>query len=165
MWEISGFAGDNTDVSPAMEKLQRHISELPALIKKYSSTDFLKPLAPGKWSRQQVLGHLVDSALNNLRRFTEIQFTSQPYTITPYNQDKLVEVNHYQDMQLDELIALWQAVNRQILWVVNKIPAKKLNNPVAPGYADGEMRTLEWVIVDYVAHLEHHLAQLEVGSG
>src|SRR5262249_26546499 len=31
------------------------------------------PLGPGKWSRKQVLGHLIDSASNNHRRFVEAQ--------------------------------------------------------------------------------------------
>jgi hypothetical protein len=32
-----------------------------------------RPLAPGKWSPKQVLGHLIDSAANNHHRFVRAQ--------------------------------------------------------------------------------------------
>lgn len=40
--------------------------------------------APGKWSQKEILGHLIDSGINNLQRFTEIQFSPQPYPIQKY---------------------------------------------------------------------------------
>ena len=108
-----------------------------------------------------MLGHLIDSALNNLRRFTEIQFSPAPYIIVSYNQNELVRVNHYQDLPLDHLLELWESLNQQILYVVKQIPAAKLETPVNPQYDNDEMKSLNWVVCDYVAHMEHHLKQLK----
>ena len=103
---------------------------------------------------------MVDSALNNLKRFTEIQFLPQPYIVNAYNQNELVDVNNYQNMPLDHLLDLWQALNRQIIFVVNGIPFKKLNYAVDPQYEKHELKTLGWIIGDYVAHIEHHFKQI-----
>ena len=109
---------------------------------------------------QEILGHLIDSAVNNLKRFTEIQFLSQPYTVISYRQNELVIVNDYQKLPLQHLLDLWQSLNRQIVFVVNATPADKLNYPVDPQYENKEMKTLGWIICDYVAHMEHHFRQI-----
>jgi hypothetical protein len=33
--------------------------------------------APGKWSKKEILGHLIDSAANNHQRFVRLQLTSR----------------------------------------------------------------------------------------
>ena len=47
----------------------------------------------GKWSKKEILGHLIDSAINNIQRFTEIQNSEKPYVIKTYNSDALVNAN------------------------------------------------------------------------
>lgn len=138
--------------------LARHIAQLPTQLTALPISD-LQVQSPGKWSKLEIVGHLVDSALNNLKRFTEAQFSPLPYPIQPYSQNDLVRVNLYGQMPVSELMALWQALNRQILWVSQAIPADKLTNPVV--FTNGQVQTLAWLITDYVAHLEHHLHQLE----
>jgi len=124
---------------------------------KFSKEELLnKP--PNKWSKQEILGHLVDSAINNLRRFTEIQFLPQPYTVIGYQQDNLVTVNHYQQASIADLFSLWQSLNRQIVYVVNNIPPEKLAYIVITPV--GESKNLQWLITDYVVHMEHHLTQV-----
>jgi ribosome biogenesis SPOUT family RNA methylase Rps3 len=44
-------------------------------------------LNPKKWSKKQILGHLVDSGINNLQRFTEIQFEEKPEIKTRKSQE------------------------------------------------------------------------------
>src|ERR1700761_73585 len=51
-----------------------------------------KPL-PEKWSRKEILGHLVDSAQNNIRRFVVAQYEDDP--VIGYNQDSWVTVAGY----------------------------------------------------------------------
>lgn len=155
-----GYVHAFVDVAAAMQQLETHIEIFPGKLKQISSEDLLKRPAPGKWSRQETLGHLVDSAINNLKRFTEIQFLPQPYTVISYRQNELVMVNDYQNLSLDHLLDLWQALNRQVVLVVKRIPADKLNYPVDPQYESREMKTLGWIICDYVAHMEHHFRQI-----
>lgn len=58
----------------------------------------LKP-ALGKWSKKEILRHLIDSALNNLQRFTEVRFEPKPYLVRNYRQNELVKVNRYNSIE------------------------------------------------------------------
>lgn len=156
----AGYLKTEMNIEDAMQQLDSHLQTIPARLKKISTENLLSKPAPGKWSKQEILGHLIDSAINNLQRFTDIPFAESPYTIPSYRQNELVEINNYQKLPLEHLLTLWQALNRQVINVVNNIPPEKLNLPVDPGYEDGEMRTLTWVICDYVAHMEHHFKQI-----
>lgn len=155
-----GYTQDTVDTSAAMHQLEKYIESFPIKLKQLSSIELLTRPAPGKWSKKEILGHLIDSAINNLKRFTEIQFLPQPYSIISYKQNELVIVNDYQNLALDHLLDLWKALNLQIVFVVKNISEEKLNYPVDPQYESKELKTLRWIICDYVAHMEHHFKQI-----
>jgi hypothetical protein len=142
----------------ALLRLEKHIQEIPERFKQFNAEDLLHKPAPGKWSKQEILGHLIDSAINNLKRFTDSQYFPQPYTVIRYNQDELVIINRYQQMPLVQLLELWSALNKQVLQVASYIPAEKLAYTIIT--PSGDARTLEWLAIDYVEHMEHHLKQI-----
>ncbi len=162
MWQNNGFiAGGRTDVSAAMDQLELLIDYVRKQLESLGTEEVLRQPAPGKWSRQQVLGHLVDSAVNNLKRFTDVQFSVQPYKVISYKQDELVAVNNYQELPLTHLLDLWQSLNRQIIFVVKNIPADKLLYTVHPPYDEEPgSQTLAWLVCDYVVHMQHHIGQM-----
>ncbi len=159
-WQAAGFYNDAVNVGSAMKQLEAVIKEVPALFKGFSEEQLIHKPAPGKWSKKEILGHLIDSAINNLKRFTEVQLLPQPYHVVSYKQNELVDVNRYQELPIDHLLALWSVLNRQIVYVVQNTPGEKFEFPVDPKYDNGEMRTLGWIICDYVGHIQHHLKQV-----
>ena len=124
-----GYCQESTDVGAAMQQLEIHIETFPRKLKQLASEDLLKRPAPGKWSKQEILGHLIDSAINNLKRFTEIQFLPQPYTVISYMQNELVIINDYQNLSLDHLLDLWRALNRQLVFCGKNNSNRKINLP------------------------------------
>src|SRR6188768_1100121 len=104
MWEKVGFLKDSVDINAAMQQLEIYIETFPIKLKQFSSEELLMRPAPGKWSKQEILGHLIDSAINNLKRFTEIQFLPQAYTVISYQQNELVAINDYQNLPLQHLL-------------------------------------------------------------
>lgn len=138
-------------INQNIRRFKDKIHEIPAEELAY------KP-SPDKWSKKEILGHLIDSALNNLKRFLSIMYSYRDYQVRPYDQNYLVKVNHYQDMDLDHLANLWQSLNQQISHIVKDIPIKKLEHEVI--IAPGEKRTCQWLIEDYIVHMEHHLNQI-----
>lgn len=146
------------DLQTALSQLEKHILEVLLKFKQVDRAVMLYKPAPGKWSKQEILGHLIDSAINNLKRFTDIQCFPQPYTVLRYQQDDLVVINRYQQLPLEHLLQLWSILNKQVFNILSTIPAEKLSYTVI--IPSGESKTLEWLAIDYVEHLEHHLKQI-----
>ena len=51
------------------QELQRVIDAAIDDLTRMTDAQAAEPLAPGKWSRKQVVGHMIDSASNNHQRF------------------------------------------------------------------------------------------------
>ena len=113
--------------------------------------------APGKWSRKEILGHLVDSASNNHQRFVRALLTDE-LSFPGYSQTDWVRVQGYADAEWQRIVDMWSALNRHLAHVVGRIPAAKLATKCRVG--DGNPVTLEELIADYIRHVEHHLEQL-----
>ncbi|GAB4043823.1 DinB family protein [Spirosoma jeollabukense] len=145
-----------SSVSDVLTRLRAHIEQVPVRLRALSEAE-LTQQAPDKWSRKEIVGHLIDSAINNLKRFTDAQFANGTYQLQPYNQNQLVRVNHYQALPMDHLLSLWTSLNTQILYVAEAIPADTLTHLIQLGQPASETRTLAWLIEDYVVHLEHHI--------
>nr|MBC9202512.1 DinB family protein [Paenibacillus sp. PL91] len=141
-----------------IESLNHWIIELPSKIFALSEFDLSDRTQPNKWSKKEILGHLSDSALNNLHRFVSAQYEIQPYTVIKYAQNQWVELMDYQNLPIDHILNLWLSLNKQIAEVISKIPEDKLKNLCEIG--EEQTVTLEWMIKDYIDHLEHHLKQI-----
>ena len=121
--------------------------------------------AEGKWSPREIIGHLVDSASNNHQRFVRGQF--QDTLVFPgYAQDDWVRAGQYQDAPWDDLVELWRTFNLQIARVMAATPDEvrrreslttQLRSIGFKAIPQGQPATLDHLMRDYVAHLEHHL--------
>lgn len=159
MWPETNFTPENSTLPGALARLTEYTEAIPAQLSVLSDDDLLFQ-RPGKWSKKQVLGHLIDSARYNLERFTEAAFVHAPYQFGSYRQNELVVVNQYQTVPVAHLLQLWQSLNRQIVYVAQKLTPEQLDcqlihedNPTKPF-------TLSWLIQDYVGHLDHHVKTL-----
>jgi hypothetical protein len=114
---------------------------------------------PGKWSKKEILGHLVDSAIHNLVRFTEINYLEKPYHHRPYNQNDLVSLNQYKTMDIKELLQLWLSLNKQIIRIFKSVDDKALDYQIIMN--DQSVIDLKFLMTDYIEHLEHHINQIK----
>jgi len=118
---------------------------------------------PEKWSKKEVIGHLIDSAQNNLRRFIICQYETTPPKIV-YDQDFWVKANNYQQMPASEVITLWKLINRQIAQVLTEMDPINYQKQCDSGRHSSQLHTVEWLAIDYVKHLKHHINQVFTGS-
>jgi hypothetical protein len=110
------------------------------------------------WSKKEILGHLIDSANNNLNRF--IRCTYEQNFKLVYAQNEWVSVQHYREAKTDDLLTLWRLLNKQIARVLSNYPDSMLQNTCDTGKGSVELHTVEFLAADYVKHLEHHLNQI-----
>lgn len=117
---------------------------------------------PLKWSKKELLGHLVDSAVNNIRRLVVGQYEQGVKII--YHQDEWVNHQNYQETAISEVVMLWKLLNYQISRVIENIPEEKLQNTCDTGKGKIEMHTLSFFIDDYLVHLKYHLNQITLNK-
>jgi hypothetical protein len=143
-------------IETSIDRLQLLCDTIPDLLLNIDEAIFSEKPSSDKWSKKEIIGHLIDSAVNNHQRFVRAQFEDIPSIA--YNQNKWNEYNYYQQMNKLQIISFWTAYNRQLVELIKRIPQHKLNARVNIGGA--EIVTLGFLINDYVAHLEHHLKQV-----
>jgi DinB superfamily len=115
------------------------------------------PERPDKWSAKQVMGHLTDSAVNNLARIVRIQIEAEP-NLLGYEQMAWVNLQHYAEREWAEVLALWFALNEHVAWAIGHIARARLGNV---GVVEGQRVTLGFLVEDYIAHMLHHLRAIQ----
>jgi hypothetical protein len=107
-----------------------------------------------------VLGHLIDSACNNHRRFVVGQ-SPETARFDGYNQDDWVSRQHYDQVPWRDLVTLWSAYNRHLAHVIGCTPDEAAaRTALAP---DGSTNvSIAFLMEDYVRHLKHHLDQIRM---
>lgn len=139
----------------AINRLEFIIYNVPQILLKVGEKEMSEKFSIKKWSKKEILGHLIDSATINHHRFVRGQFEYNPEI--SYDQNKWNEYSFYQEIETQQLIKLWTIYNAQLLEIIKRIPNKNLNNQIKIG---DDLLTLECIANDYVAHLEHHLKQI-----
>ncbi len=150
-----------TDFKKAIEQ---HYEQLSML-----STDLIrKKPAPDKWSPIELIGHLIDSACNNHRRFTIAQWQDH-MVFDGYEQENWVTYQDYQHADWQQIVALWRAYNLHICRIMENTPIEKLQKEVREHnlhqiamvtVPKDQSVTLEYFMKDYIFHIEHHMNQI-----
>ena len=141
----------------ATSRLKKILDETPKTLLNYSDEAASKVPAPGKWCKKEILGHLIDSAGNNHQRFVRMQIENK-LDLPQYKQNEWVETQKYRNRNWIDVVKLWMGMNMHIVHIFENVdPATLSNTARFPEY--GEL-TLQFIIDDYVDHMEHHLKQI-----
>jgi len=141
-------------MNETIQQLLAIIAKYPPLLKTVKEDAWrIKPL-PGKWSKAEELGHLIDSAQNNIRRFIVGQYEEQPHIV--YKQDEWVKIANYQQYPVNDLIDMWMSINKHVCVVLQNTTAEKAGRTVLTQ----TVHSIEWLAADYNKHLLHHLHHL-----
>jgi DinB superfamily len=150
----------NNKLKIVAQRLQTNINSVPNRFLSFSEEELRKKPAPNKWSKKEILGHLIDSAANNHHRFVKAQFEDDPFKFDSYQQDDWVNVQKYNELDTGSLVDLWERYNKHLLWIISNFDNSKLEMKwLIEGYeTSGE--TMLFLIKDYVDHMDHHLKQI-----
>ena len=126
---------------------------------------------PDKWSKKEILGHLIDSAYNNHQRFLRAA-SQDDLVFFGYDQVAWVVKNGYQNREEAEIVETWYQVNQHLSFLLEELPQSLLDRQTDQHNFDricmnripkGSISSLGYLIWDYLFHLEHHLQQLIPG--
>ena len=138
--------------------MQNTIATLENLIPDYTKQlNLLAPESfsnkpnPEKWSKKEILGHLIDSAQTNIRRIVIAQYEDNPTIL--YKQNEWVSISGYQHYADKDLIELWALINKHYCHILKNVPPGMVKR-ICTTQAE---HTLEWLAADYVIHLKHHM--------
>lgn len=140
----------------SFNRLEYLCTTIPAKFAALTEDEWTTKPSLEKWSKKEMLGHLIDSATNNHHRFVRAQFEDKP--LITYNADDWVAASSYQAMPTRHLMYFWQMYNLHILEVIRRLPEEILERECYTG--DEMPHTLGWIFDDYVVHLEHHLGEM-----
>lgn len=137
------------------KQLTQIIKQSQEQFESISEKDWNNKPSPEKWSKKEVLGHLADSAMNNIHRFIRIKQGDQ--TNIWYDQNFWVKAGDYEHQDLESVKMLWKSLNLQIARVWENLGDTDLQKTIP---VKDEMPTLQFLMEDYIDHLNHHLKQI-----
>jgi hypothetical protein len=148
------------ELKKVIDRLQEHINIVPSKFLKYSEDELRRKPSPSKWSKKELLGHLVDSAANNHHRFIKIQFMPSPFFVEGYAQNDWVRIQNYNEKDSEQLVNLWKVYNEHILFIMQNTPDQNLDIKLNAEQPFENADTLFFLIKDYVDHMDHHFKQI-----
>lgn len=140
------------------EEIRQTVLDSASVIRAMSLMEFDHKPSPAQWSKKEILGHLVDSAQNNLQRFVRGQYEDTPKII--YFQDEWVKLQQYKDYDKEELIQLWVSLNLHLCRTLSVMDPANYDKPCDTGKPGTELHTLSFLADDYLKHMRHHLEQI-----
>jgi len=142
-------------------ELARIVDAAEILLRRVSEEESGRPVLPGGWSRKQLLGHLIDSASNNHQRFVRAAL-ADALEFPAYDTPGCVRIQAVESAAWPMLVDLWASYNRYLAHVIAHLPATKRS--VVCRIGSNAPVSLQYLVEDYVGHLEHHLRQIGVTS-
>jgi hypothetical protein len=139
------------------DKLRSVVRDAIPQLKKLDEKTAAEKEKDDHWSKKEILGHLIDSASNNHQRIVRALYNAAG-AFPVYDQNAWVRVQRYNVMPWDHLVELWSIYNTHLSLIIAIIPQGAGDTPCNIG--KDEPVPLEFVVTDYLRHLQHHLAQL-----
>jgi hypothetical protein len=144
-----------------MTSFREQIGSVYKRLSGVTERDATDRLHEGGWSRKEILGHLIDSALNNHQRFVCASLDGI-YEGPSYQQQGWVNMHGYGAMPWSVLVEHWRWQNDLLCEVVQRIPENRMEAPCRVG--GGDPVTLRFLIDDYIVHMQHHVDQIAAPS-
>lgn len=111
---------------------------------------------------KQILGHMVDSASNNIHRIVHLHYQTSPLVFPDYahfgNNDRWIAIQNYQEEDWQNLVQLWKYINIHIAHVIRNINPEKLENIWIA--ATQEKISLNTMVIDFPRHFKLHLNEI-----
>ena len=144
---------EGKDTVKCLEETPRLID---AAVRGWSSAEFERSYAQGKWSARQLLAHLAHSEMVFATRL-RFALASDDYVVRPYDQDDWMAIEP--DATADAALAAYLAMRRMTLALCRTLTREQRARPVT--HPEHGRIDVEWIMVMFAGHERHHLPQFE----
>jgi hypothetical protein len=154
---VENEARKMSQMPAAIQRLRFAVGTLPGILAGFTEAESELRPCPERWTKKEVIGHLIDSASNNHQRFVRGQVVAGQ-DFRHYDQEQWVRIQNYQAARWTDLIDLWRSYNTHLLHIAGCMSEEGRRATCRVG--GGAEVTLAALFVDYVGHLEHHLRKM-----
>lgn len=167
---MAGMQADDPTARPAdlVAAYAAGADELRAAVAGLTADQLTARPVPGRWSTLEVVAHVADAELYFGERILRTLAMDNPLLMS-VDEGPYPERLHYQELNLDDELALVAAVRRRVANVLRRQPADAWTRPAVHS-ATGVV-TVRRLVLQATRHLRHHLpfvaekrAALGVGS-
>ncbi len=153
-----------------MKKIRAQNDELSSLIKIWEEKllNIEQALLCSKRNQQnrtikQIIGHMIDSASNNIHRVVHLQYQPTPLHFPDYaymgNNDRWISIQNYQNEDWETLVKLWKYIHLHAIHVFAKADVSKYDNEWISG--SEERVSLKNMIYNFLPHFQLHIKEVE----
>jgi hypothetical protein len=139
------------------ERLARLIATVPPRLVGLPDSQVSQKPQAGRWSRKEILGHLIDSAANHHQRLVRAAITTGTQ-FPSYEQERWVATQAYGTEPWPDVVNLWLLLNRHLVHVFRNLPEDAWEHECRIG--EGAPMPVSAIVDGYLEHLENHLQQI-----
>ena len=150
------------DFKPVTSGLKRHIKAWEPKLNSLPEDIITRRRNSQNRNIKQILGHMIDSASNNIHRIVHMQYQESPLNFPNYasngNNDRWIAIQNYQGEDWDTMVKHWKYSNLHIIHVIENVDPSKLENQWK--CREDKLISLKDGIVEYLRHFELHLNEI-----
>ncbi|MBP1995347.1 DinB family protein [Paenibacillus eucommiae] len=147
-----------TDRAGSIENYLQTATKIRSIVQGLSEEQLVWQPGPGKWSINEIVGHLVDSNIVNSYRIRKI--ISEPVSpLATFAHDDWVSQQQFNEIALSEILDVYDALTRY-----NAILLRKLSEEqwLRVGMKVNEPISIAHIIDKFICnHVNEHLGQIE----
>ncbi len=135
----------------AIQHYENLINEFQVVMLQYKDSASVR-IETNKWTLQEMVGHLIDSASNNHQRFIRLQI-NQTIEFPGYNEEEWKNVSDIGRMDYEFLVSFWKSYNVFIVYIIKNIKDEDMKNYWK---INDEGKSLNYLVEDYFRHMKWH---------
>ncbi len=147
-------------IEKATQKLEEMILNWENRLLSFSEEQISLKRNRQKRNIKQILGHLIDSSVNNHHRIVRLQYVKR-LTFPDYqaDNDTWIHIQNYENRDWVLLVQLWKSYGLHITYIMRQVNEKDLDNLWTDGFI--KPVTLENIITDFPEHFELHMNEIK----
>ena len=151
-----------TKFEPVINSLKQLIFEWEPKLLNFSQEIITERRNSQNRNIKQIVGHMIDSASNNIHRIVHLQYCENPLIFPNYathgNNNRWIAIQNYENEDWSNMVHLWKYLHLHIAHVMSNVDPSKLKNEWLHNNKDGI--SLKKMVIDFLRHFQLHIDEI-----